>query len=541
MAEETDLYCRLCAEPTPLVQLITPKEEVAFTSKIIMKLSWINIDISSPNGLPNTICFSCFDLLERTWSFLNNVRTSQDKLAAIFLKSTKQTSKSTDSKTKESNSKIPGKPVDENWDDFQKPKLEIKIENYNEKVTEVTNQHSVIISDDNGVVKAENDIDDDFLQADSNNGFLSSSDSDVPLKKIKKKKVKRKQTAKDSITFDDNSELPIDILSFNITWENQTCRCAKCDALCKSILSLQLHSLEIHNQCCMFKCIDCEKILNSYRAFVRHLRSHNSALRHCCEYCNKIFTLPSEVKNHKVKEHRDVYKTKCTYCGANFETAEELEEHKTMFFKDSSKKMKKIKVNGDSKEHKCDHCNKVFKSRPNLVQHKVLHTERSRNFACHVCGKMFYTKGSLGTHMITHDEIKPYKCDHCPLAFRARGNLISHMSLHSGLKPFICEQCGKSFRVKRHLVSHAIVHTDLRPYVCEYCNKAFRFKTRLNLHFRQHTGVKPYKCIYCQRDFTNGSNYKKHMSRRHGIDTSSRIKINVVNKNDLNESSETAV
>lgn len=534
MSEETEPYCRLCAEPTPLVQLITPKEEVAFTSKIITKLSWINIDISSPNGLPNTICFSCFDLLERTWAFLNNVRTAQDKLAAIFLKESKQVIEIPDTNSKETNSHIPGKPVDVNWDDFQKPKLEVKIENIFDKLDVSSN--SVNTSDDKNAVKTENDTDDDFLQ---DNGFLSSTDSDVPLKKIKKKKVKRKQI-KDTVIFDDNTELPIDILSFNVTWENQTCRCAKCDAMCKSIVSLQLHSLQIHNQCSMFKCIECEKILNSYRAFVRHLRTHNSALRHCCEYCNKVFVLTSEVKNHKVKEHREVYKTKCTKCGANFETPEELDEHKSLFSKNSPKKTKKMKSNGESTEHKCDHCNKVFKSRPNLVQHKVLHTERSRNFACHVCGKMFFTKGSLTMHMITHEEVKPYKCDHCSLAFRARGNLTSHMSLHSGVKPFICEQCGRSFRVKRHLVSHAIVHTDLRPYVCEYCNKAFRFKTRLNLHFRQHTGVKPYKCIYCQRDFTNGSNYKKHMSRRHGIDTSSRIKANVVNKNDFNESENVA-
>ncbi|XP_045457742.1 zinc finger protein 724-like [Melitaea cinxia] len=534
MSENEDTYCRLCAEPTPVTQLISPDEIEVFTPKVAAKLSWINIDISTPNGLPKTICYSCFDLLNRTWSFLNNVRTAQEKLKAIFVKKTEQNNKQIIVETNEKQENVPGKPVDKNWEDFQRPKIEIKIEESNDKVPIVKN--SVLIPDgsDCDLIKAENDTDNEDLHIESShNGFLSSSDSDSPLKNIAKKKKfarKRKKVSKS----DDNSDLPIDIPSFNITWDNQSCRCAKCDALCQSIMSLQLHSLQIHNQCCLFKCIDCEKIVSTYRSIVRHIRTHNNALRHCCEYCNKVFLRTSELNIHKVKDHKDIYKTKCTYCGTSFETEDELKEHKSIFFNSSKRISKNVKVVNDEKQSncKCDLCDKVFKNRQNLYQHRVLHTERSRNFACHVCGKMYYTKGSLSAHMRTHEEAKPYKCDHCPRAFHAKGNLISHLSLHSGLKPFICEQCGKSFRVKRHLISHSIVHTDLRPYVCEYCNKTFRFKTRLNLHVRQHTGVRPYKCVYCQRDFTNGSNHKKHMYRRHGIDTSSRNKYNVVYKED---------
>ncbi|XP_026490654.2 zinc finger protein 62 homolog [Vanessa tameamea] len=541
MSEDIETYCRLCAEPTPVDQLISPEEHEVFTPKVATKLSWINIDISKPNELPKTICFSCFTLLDRTWTFLNNVRTAQEKLKAIFVKISQQNNEQTCEETRAKLPNIPGKPIDTNWEDFQRPKLEIKIEESTEnpevllqKTVSITNENS----GDNGAVKTENDTDYEDLLIESNNCYLSSSDSDSPLKKIaKKKKVSRKRN-KDSKFESDSTEIPIDILSLNITWDNQTCRCAKCDILCQSIISLQLHSLQIHNQCCLFKCIECEKIVSTYRSIVRHVRTHNSALRHCCEYCNKVFLRTSELNLHKVKDHKDIYKTKCTYCGASFETPEELKEHKTIFFNGSKKSSKEIKIINSDKhtDCKCDLCDKVFKNRQNLYQHRVLHTERSRNFACHVCGKMYYTKGSLSAHMRTHEESRRYKCDHCPRAFHAKGNLISHLSLHSGLKPFICEQCGKSFRAKRHLISHSIIHTDLRPYVCEYCNKTFRFKTRLNLHVRQHTGVRPYKCVYCQHDFTNGSNYKKHMYRRHGIDTSSRNKYKVVvNKEDNEE------
>ncbi|CAG9573576.1 unnamed protein product [Danaus chrysippus] len=511
MSEEIETYCRLCAEPTPKTQLIEPEEDVAITSKILAKLTWINVDVSVSNGLPNTICFSCFDQLERTWAFLNNVRCAQDKLNTIFKKESVEKVIEIDSKNNLNCQNVAGKPLDKDWEAVEGFKSEIKVENA--EILQV-----IPITD----IKAEADSEEDFkLRIDYDSLDLSSTDSEAPLvvtKKNKKLKRKVRESKKDV------NEISVD--SIVSSWDDQGCRCAECDAQCKSILSLQLHSIQIHNSCCVFKCIDCSKVARGYRSFIRHIRTHNRDLRHCCEYCNEIFSSISKLKLHKVKEHRFVFKTKCTSCGASFDTVEQLNEHKALFVKDAKKIKISETIKEESTEMKCDHCEKVFKTRANLLQHKLLHTERIRNFACHICGKMFFTKGTLVTHMVTHEDTKPFKCDHCPLTFRAKGNLISHISLHSGLKPFICEQCGKSFRVKRHLMSHSIVHTDLRPFVCEYCHKAFRFKTRLNLHLRQHTGVKPYKCVYCQRDFTNGSNYKKHMKRRHGIDTSSRIMFN---------------
>lgn len=313
-----------------------------------------------------------------------------------------------------------------------------------------------------------------------------------------------------------------------LSWECYMCRCANCDALFKNIQSLRLHALQIHTCCCVFKCPDCGKVIANFKTFINHVRSHKKLLQYFCEYCNKHFTHTQYVKRHLASVHRDAYLSTCQNCGASFESEELLQDHLLIYGKGYKKNRKREKFEFDLK---CEHCNKEFKSRSNLQQHKLVHTQRSRDFSCHVCGKMFFTKGTLSTHMSTHEDTKPFKCEYCPMAFRARGNLQSHISLHSGAKPFVCEQCGKSFRVKRHLKSHSIVHTDLMPYVCEFCNKPFRFKTRLNLHLRQHTGAKPYTCVYCQRDFTNGSNFKKHMKRRHNVDTSKKRYNNIVGQN----------
>ncbi|CAG5056264.1 unnamed protein product [Parnassius apollo] len=509
-------YCRLCAEPTS--QLIYADEEVAINSKIAIKMLWINVDVSPSNNLPKAICYSCFDLLERTWIFLHNVREAQEKLNEIFSRSN-ETQECT---LKNVSSEI-GKPVDLSWDDFQESKALIKDEK-----SDITLINTDKFIDDLENIKAEthsiDGIQDSLPETD---GFITT-DSDVPLLTVRRKKIKKKTASRLRLSNKTDIE-PVDISTLDLTWEEQICRCGYCDAQCRNISLLRLHSLQIHNRCCVFKCVDCGKIISNFKSFVNHSRLHKQPLNYCCEFCNKKFSMVSYIKRHRNTEHCDVYLSSCRKCGASFDTPEQLRDHLDIYNKSFKKSCSKV---SGEQELRCDHCYKEFKTRSNLQQHKLVHTNRSRDFSCHVCGKMFYTKGTLGTHILTHEETKPYKCQFCPMAFKARGNLQSHISLHSGAKPFVCEQCGKSFRVKRHLKSHSIVHTDLMPYICEYCNKPFRFKTRLNLHLRQHTGAKPYTCTLCQRDFTNGSNYKKHMKRRHNVDTSSRMKYNnIVNEN----------
>lgn len=528
MSDQEDTYCRLCAEPTPKTQLISSDEDVAITSKISTKMLWINVDISTTQTLPTTICFSCFDLLERTWSFLHSVRSAQEKLNSIFLPKIKEHDNSSSKDIKA------GKPVDTDWDEFRTTKTEVKVDPEEDHVVEITTvDPNTLLNINFELIKQEHDSDHEVR--DNMDSDFNTTDSDLPLlMQRKKKKIKKKKNQKydsEILTSDllktEADAMPLDMSALNMSWEDYMCRCANCDALCKNITSLRLHSLQIHQSCGVFKCSDCGKVIANFKSFVNHVRTHKKLLRYCCEYCNKQFTLTAYVKKHLNTVHQNACLTTCQNCGANFESEELLQDHLVIYGKGYKKGRKRESFDCDLK---CEHCNKEFKSRSNLQQHKLVHTERSRDFSCHVCGKMFFTKGTLSTHMGTHEDTKPFKCEYCPMAFRARGNLQSHISLHSGAKPFVCEQCGKSFRVKRHLKSHSIVHTDLMPYICEFCNKPFRFKTRLNLHLRQHTGAKPYNCIYCQRDFTNGSNYKKHMKRRHNIDTSKKKYNNIVDQ-----------
>ncbi|KPJ10633.1 Zinc finger protein 99 [Papilio machaon] len=505
---KVDKYCRLCAELTE--DLIYADEEAAFNSKIAKKMLWINIDVSPSNKLPKSICYSCFDQLERTWIFLKNVREAQEKLNQLFSTNSEHKVKLGKQSSDVAN------PVDMNWDDFQDVKVDIK----DEDIMTVITTNKFIEGLENLKTEQCPENDQDFVIED--NGFSSSTDSEQPSdvtvkKKRSKKKVSQHDKHEDKTLYIE----PIDIADLDVTWEEEACRCAHCDAQCKNISLLRLHSQHIHNSCCIFKCVSCGKVVSNYKSFVKHLRLHKEKLNYCCEYCDQKFTMTKFIKRHKHVEHGSGNLTCCRKCGMIFDTVEQLHDHLEKYNKSIKKMFRKAIDNVEEQDLKCNHCHKEFKKRTHLNQHKLVHTDRSRDFSCHICGKMFFMKGTLSTHIMTHENVKPFKCEFCPMAFKAKGNLQSHITLHSGTKPFVCEQCGKSFRVKRHLKSHSIIHTDLMPYKCQYCDKTFRFKTRLNLHLRQHTGAKPYNCAQCQRDFTNGSNYKKHMKRRHNIDTSS--------------------
>ncbi|KOB73570.1 Uncharacterized protein OBRU01_07368 [Operophtera brumata] len=442
MCDVEDTYCRLCAELTNKENMISPDEDVGVSSKIVTKMRWINVEVTDDDILPITICYACFDLLERTWRFLLAVRTAQAKLNLIF---------GTKKESTELCEEV-AKPVNSDWESFESPKLEVKDETDLQDITVDVDTLIDLGIDD---VKVEKQ---DISSDDNQDTFqdFKSSDEDEPLLSVVKKRQKKYKLLENIASEDINSSLPFPIM----TWNDYTWRCGDCDALFENIQSLRLHSVQIHSICCNFKCNDCGKTYPNYRNFVKHVREHKKLLRYSCEYCSKRFGRDRYLKKHYTY-HKDEMYLMCDNCGSGFETADQLQDHIFLY----TKGYKRKPIKGEVSDLKCSICDKEFKTRSNLQQHKLVHTERSRDFSCHVCGKMFFTKGTLSTHMTTHEEVKPFKCEHCSMSFRARGNLQAHLSLHSGSKPFVCEHCGKSFRVKRLLKSHYIIHTDLMPFV----------------------------------------------------------------------------
>ncbi|KPI96725.1 Zinc finger protein 846 [Papilio xuthus] len=264
---KVDKYCRLCAEPTE--HLIYADEEAAFNSKIAKKMLWINIDVTPSNKLPKSICYSCFDQLERTWIFLKNVREAQEKLNQLFSTNNEHKVKSGKQSSDVAN------PVDMNWDDFQDVKVDIK----DEDIMTVITTNKFIDGLENLKTEQCPENDQDFLIED--NGFSSSTDSEQPSdvtvkKKRNKKKVSEHNEDKDKTLYIE----PVDIDELDVTWEEEACRCGHCDAQCKNISLLRFKTR-----------------LNL------HLRQHTGAKPYNCVQCQRDFTNGSNYKKHMKRRH----------------------------------------------------------------------------------------------------------------------------------------------------------------------------------------------------------------------------------------------
>lgn len=467
MATENKLYCRLCAEIKPDSKLLDLTTDCIKQKEVIDKLTKINvtfIDLSLIDCLPKAICFICNDALDQALTFISQIQESQNVLKQIFI------------------------------DGIVKDETDC---NYNNEVIDA--------------VKREKDI---KLEFDSDH-YDAEPDYEPKVEVLPKTKRKRKSGVtflQDVLDVLEDNDIPLSKLKCR-TWKDFPWLCYYCNSQFFTVDELKNHSMENHDSCTPYKCLDCHNnTCKSLNRFIAHVQRHKKHLKLCCHVCNKEFPTNDDLNVHKL-EHINSNSLNCKGCNTNFENYTQLADHSIKFYKKRFRSLKPL-----AQPLSCEVCSKVFVSRSNLTKHRQIHTERLREHVCEKCGKRFYDKGTLTSHMQLHENMRKYKCEICMSGFRTASQLRSHIGIHGGPKPHACDQCGRTFRLRTQLKSHLIIHTDSLPYQCEFCTKAFRFKTILTQHTRQHTGVKPYSCEHCLREFTNWPNYNKHMKRRHSMD-----------------------
>lgn len=448
-------YCRLCAALKTLDKLINLKNDEQKRREVVEKLTRIYPGIDFINDeLPKTVCISCVSLLDKAFDFVVSIEQAQGALTDILLVQ-----------------KIK-KEADEN--DFSDEDLpfdppEVKDENVN----------------------------------------IKHETEDTVPKKVRKTHNKKKKDSRINLDAIPLSEL-------KLSWKGYIWRCTYCDTRFSDLEELRAHSMQFHDCCNAFRCVDCRVRKLNLDSFLVHVKRHRVYLKSSCYKCHAKFG-----SLHEANKHKNVHKSKhiCPGCNTTYPDAVELEQHMSMYYQAQRSRSIKLpeRINELTDNLTCMVCNKTFKQRSALNSHILIHTERSRDYTCDKCGKCFLNKQNLAGHMVMHDNSRPFQCEICKVTFKRPGQLRNHIGVHDAKKPFTCEQCGRSFRLQKHLTSHRIIHTDSLPHVCSYCNKRFRFKTILNQHIRQHTGIKPYSCEVCLRDFTNWPNYNKHMKRRHGM------------------------
>ncbi|XP_072937563.1 uncharacterized protein [Epargyreus clarus] len=499
---ETDkpTYCRLCAELKSPDKVLNLVKDEKICKEIVFKLGFLNamyVEVNSDKILPKTICFLCYDSLNKAYEFLDKVKRSQDVLLHLFSNEDSKFDLSDDDRAydflnNDISESLPVKlevPADTGHSDInlkQEPKEEID---------------STVID--------ESSVSGDYDQTLNVQDILDAAMCKMPFTEDVE------IYAKEVSGIDKKTVL---------AWKDYPWICSFCNIEFLDAVTLRSHAKITHGKCNAFTCIDCKNYGKSdFNSFIKHVRRHRRKLRKRCYYCDAV--IEEETSSTHLQEHFQKNEVPCTLCGEVLRNDDALQQHLGEYnsIKPKRKPRRKRGTPITEADLTCELCKKVYKNPNSLRDHMKIHTnDRKRNFTCDRCGKMFFNKGTLTSHIMSHDQVRPHTCRICYKSFLFPNMLRRHVEMHSGVKPYSCEQCGRCFRLQYQLNAHKIIHTDSMPHVCQYCNKAFRFKQILKNHERQHTGAKPYSCQNCGMEFTNWSNYNKHMKRRHGTDTSKK-------------------
>lgn len=288
-----------------------------------------------------------------------------------------------------------------------------------------------------------------------------------------------------------------------------------------------------------------------------------------CFYCDNIYILPSELKQHNLEKHEritlgkttklwseirvtynimmDISNLRCRMCNKNISDKNDLKIH---FSESHNKIVPDYVLNNivafklSDINNECYLCNKDFLSFGDLVHHmRALPCQYAHNpipilkepkfqvpkikqpkikdpkikevIPCFYCIMKFRTCKERDEHSkIEH--YQDFYCDDCSLPFERKEILIRHIrQIHFKERKHVCEICGRAFFESSNFKIHYNAHFNLKPYKCDICKKFFTTAQSLKIHKRIHSDDRRYVCDICGRAFIQRAPFKSHVRRVH--------------------------
>ncbi|PZC78086.1 hypothetical protein B5X24_HaOG202621 [Helicoverpa armigera] len=379
--KDYEWLCRLCETRFPTFEELHThsvqhhKNDSERHDEIIVKLAFVNavyVNVNSNDMLPKTVCFICYDNLNKAYEFLDNVKRAQDVLSKMFTSADENKCDLSD------DDRMPG------FDDF-------------------------LCNDDSAAVK---------LEDEARNKYSETSELEISLhvkREMKEEPDIDDQTYDDSLNVQDILDAAICNASFNSnvtiyakevsdlskkvvrSWKDYPWVCGYCNIEFLNIDMLRSHCKVVHGKCSAFMCIDCKAGRNEdFTSFVKHVRKHRKTLRNHCYYCDLALDKTENLTTH-IKEHFFKSQLPCPLCGEILKNEDSLKLHLRDFNITKQKRRPRRKPGTPItiEDLTCKLCKKVYKNPNSLRDHMKLHTiDRKRNYTCDRCGKMFYNKGT---------------------------------------------------------------------------------------------------------------------------------------------------
>ncbi|OWR50022.1 putative zinc finger protein 99 [Danaus plexippus plexippus] len=234
-------------------------------------------------------------------------------------------------------------------------------------------------------------------------------------------------------------------------------KCESCILVYNNQRSLKIHREKRHSVTGKYTCSICDINVSSADEFTSHYRRHmrTSAATH---------------RYHKEKHHSNKPRIECADCDKTFSHRAGLMNHRLTFHEYQNK-------------FPCNVCNKIFRWKTSLKRHLKKHNEskdnRSKAF-CAKCDIVFSSVCSLQRHLrnslkhVTSDQLK-FICDHCNHRFADKTKLRDHIEEKHLFRTYQCHICHKPSKNRVGLEQHIRTVHKGRPNnrMCHHCGKGF--------------------------------------------------------------------
>ncbi|CAD7093403.1 unnamed protein product [Hermetia illucens] len=135
-----------------------------------------------------------------------------------------------------------------------------------------------------------------------------------------------------------------------------------------------------------YKCSICSQGFKVAYSLAAHFDKHSEVRGFDCEECGKAFKNRPSLKQHVRLVHLKIKKYFCEFCRKKFTLPEELKSHKL--------------IHRDEKPFKCEVCGKCFRRKNGHVAHMRVHN--GDIYTCEICGKSCKSHSRLSDHIMTH-------------------------------------------------------------------------------------------------------------------------------------------